>query len=237
VPPQAIWRAGWALLLARLAGLLRVRMGWFAAGGENGVVIDERSESGGRGPAGSAGGENGVVIDERSESGGRGHAGSAGGEGVRPLVIDVPGAGELAPWLGAVATAAPAGAEPAPQSAWADTERGVTDGGPALIWHLRGPNGVPGPATGAPGAAIARFSGARIERATVERLGELLRTVMAGLLVPGARLEGISPLTAAERARVLDEWNQTEVTYRPEATVHALFREQAAANPDRGQLT
>ena len=61
-------------------------------------VIDERSESGGRGPAGSAGGE-GVLplsIDERSESGGRGPAGSAGGEGVLPLSIgeddDPPGA-------------------------------------------------------------------------------------------------------------------------------------------------
>src|SRR6185436_7875419 len=77
---------------------------------------------------------------------------------------------------------------------------------------------------------------ARIERATVVRLGELLGAAMASLVAPGARLETASPLSAAERARVVEEWNQTRVEYRTEATVHGLFREQAAAAPERVAL-
>ncbi len=44
------------------------------------------------------------------------------------------------------------------------------------------------------------------------------------------------PLPAADRARVLEDWNATAVGFRPEATVHALFRERAAAHPDRVAL-
>jgi hypothetical protein len=63
---------------------------WRAAGFEPPAGIDERSESWGRGPAGSAGGEGArpLWINERSESWGRGPAGSAGGEGARPLWIN-----------------------------------------------------------------------------------------------------------------------------------------------------
>jgi len=186
VEPPAIWRAAWVLMLARLAGLGRARVGGVGA------------------------------------------------------AIDVPVAGELVPWL--VAVAAPAGhgsngasngasngvmaavSDTEPQSAWVDDETAPTaDGGPALIWQARS----------AGEAAVARFSGARIERATVERLGELLRTVISAIVAPGARLEAISPLTVAERARVVDDWNRTDVAYRSEATVHGLFREQVAAHPER----
>src|SRR5262249_22258770 len=56
--PAAIWRAAWAVLLARLAGVRRVRLGGAGAGGD--------------------------------------------------VAIEVPAAGELAPWLIAAATAPPA---------------------------------------------------------------------------------------------------------------------------------
>ncbi|HEY0481708.1 MAG TPA: amino acid adenylation domain-containing protein, partial [Kofleriaceae bacterium] len=190
---DAIWRAAWAFVLARLIGVPRVRIGRWIANGTPGRVTAT----------------------------------------LRVVAIDVPAAGELAPWLVAVA-AAPvrdsngvaraSAADPAPHSAWADADRGPEDGGPALVWHVRG------------ASATARFDGARIDAATVERLGELLRTVMAALLAPGARLETISPLSPAERARVVEQWNQTTTEYRAEATVHGLFREQAAAQPERVAL-
>jgi amino acid adenylation domain-containing protein len=181
---EAIWRAGWALVLGRLAGVRQVRLG----GAPGGVAT-----------------------------------------------IEVPTRGELGPWLAAVASTAGGGAaarpggEAAPHSAWIasgePTAAPVDDGGPAVVWQLTGP-----------GAATARFAGARLDRATVERLGELLRTAIAALCAPGARLEACSPLTAAERARVVTEWNRTATGYRSEATVHGLFREQAAAHPDRTAL-
>ena len=189
IEPVAIWRAGWALLLARLAGTLRARLA------------------------------------------------KRGGAGWTALAIDVPAAGELAPWLAAIAAPAAHGANGAsngvhaavsdamPQSAWADAATASGDGAPALIWHLR-----------TAGEAVARFSGARIDRATAERLGELVRGVVAAIAAPGARLETISPLSAAERARVVDEWNRTDAGYRSEATVHGLFRERAAAHPERAAI-
>ncbi|TMQ20175.1 MAG: hypothetical protein E6J91_04550 [Deltaproteobacteria bacterium] len=155
IAPGAIWRAAWALLLARLAGVRTVRIGGSAGA-----------------PAASA-------------------------------VIEVPASGELAPWLIAVAGAganghavhgahgaAGRGDGDAPHSAWGEVAPAPHgEGGPALVWNAPGAS-----------AAIARFAAARIDRATVARLGDLLRTVIAGMLAPGARLEAISPLTAAERA-------------------------------------
>src|SRR6185503_12793725 len=78
------------LRLDAVVTALRSVLSSLGVGRSTGASIDERSESGGRGPAGSAGGE-GVhprAIDKRSESGGRGPAGSAGGEGVHPRAID-----------------------------------------------------------------------------------------------------------------------------------------------------
>jgi len=182
---EVIWRAGWALVLARLIGVARVRVG--------------------------------------------------GSEGMA-AAIDVPATGELAPWLAAVAAAVPvASAAPVPQTAWDAGERAPAedgDAGPALIWHVRGEASAPGAVAGG-AAAVARFAGARLDRATVELLGSLLGTVMAALVMPGARLEAVSPLTEVERARVVRDWSATRTEYRAEATVHALFREQAAANPER----
>ncbi|HEX3477593.1 MAG TPA: AMP-binding protein, partial [Kofleriaceae bacterium] len=196
VATDAVWRAGWALVLARLIGVARVRIGMWPAGGA--------AE-----PAAAP-----VAV-----------------------AVDVPGEGELAPWLTGVAAAAPvrgsngvgrvgtASGEPAPHTAWSDGERAPSGaGGPAVVWHSRGPS------------ATARFAAQRIDRATVERIGELLHHAMTALVAPGARLETVSPLSPAERRRVVEDWNQTTTEYRTEATAHGLFREQAAAGPERVAL-
>jgi amino acid adenylation domain-containing protein len=164
----AIWRAAWALVLARLAGVAQVRVGRAA--------------------------------------------------------IAVPRDGELAPWLAAAAAAGATngtGTIGDAQSAWAERDTAPSDDGTAVIWR----------ATDA--GATVRFARARIDRANMERIAELLRATLAALVAPGARLESISPLSAAERTLVVETWNQTRVAYRPEATVHALVREQAASHPDR----
>jgi AMP-binding enzyme len=98
---------------------------------------------------------------------------------------------------------------------------------PALAWRALGDG------------ALARFAPSKIDRGNVARLGELLRGVMLQLAAhatTNTTLAELSPLSAAEREQVLRTWNQTDVRYRPEATVHGLFREQAAADPDRWAL-
>ena len=193
---EAIWRAGWALLLARLIGVSRVRIG--------------------------------------------GSAGTA-------AAIDVPTAGELSPWLSAVAAADPvavASSDLAPQTAWDAGERAPaadSDAGPALIWRVRGGTGTPGAVAGAPagGAAVARFAGARIDRATVERIGALLGTVMAGLVAPGARLETVSPLTEAERARVVRTGTRPgpNIAPRPRSTACSASRPPRTPSASRSSGT
>ncbi len=161
----AIWRVTWALVLARLAGVERVRIGCGA----------------------------GVAM------------------------IDVPRAGDVDAWLRAAAAtpAHPAQADP-PQTAWG--------GHAVLAWSADG------------NAATCHFEQSQIDRDTVERLGALLQVGIGGVVRPGARLEHVSPLSAAERTLVVETWNQTAVGYRPEATIHALFREQAATHPERVAL-
>ena len=162
----AIWRVTWALVLARLAGVERIRIGC----GAGGVAM-----------------------------------------------IDVPRAGDVDAWLRAAAAtpAHPAQADP-PQTAWG--------GHAVLAWSADG------------NAATCHFEQSQIDRDTVERLGALLQVGIGGVVRPGARLEHVSPLSAAERTLVVETWNQTAVGYRPEATIHALFREQAATHPERVAL-
>ncbi len=130
-------------------------------------------------------------------------------------------------WLGAVALnagVAPA-AEPSIQSTWA--AEGRADVRPdtnrlALVWR-RGPRGLVGTAS------------ALVEPASVARLGELLLVVARSVLADPL-LGTVDPLTPAEREHVLNHWNRTDRRYRPDATVHGLFREHAARTPDAAAL-
>ena len=104
-------------------------------------------------------------------------------------------------------------------AAWLGPWTGAVD--PILSWN------------GDAARATATFDRTRMDRGTVARLGELLRVAITGVVAPEAQLEAVSPLSTAERTLVVETWNQTAVMYRPEATVHALFREQASLHPAR----
>lgn len=49
---------------------------------------------------------------------------------------------------------------------------------------------------------------------------------------PSARHETFSPLSAAERTLLLEEWNNTEKPFRREACIHELVKEQAERTPE-----
>ncbi len=57
----------------------------------------------------------------------------------------------------------------------------------------------------------------------------LLRAVVDDV---GQAVGSLPLLTESERERILVDWNRTQVDHRPEATIHQLFVEQAAARPD-----
>ncbi len=72
------------------------------------------------------------------------------------------------------------------------------------------------------------------DAATVARLARHYETLLAGLA--GGSLQRspgeLSPLTAAERAQLLVEWNDSAFPVE-EATLHELFARQAALHPER----
>ncbi|MGW0283769.1 amino acid adenylation domain-containing protein [Streptomyces sp. NPDC003236] len=71
------------------------------------------------------------------------------------------------------------------------------------------------------------------ERDTVARLaghlGTLLETVARD---PGVRLSGLCLLTAEERRQTVVEWNDTAAAFPDTTTLHGLFEERAARQPD-----
>jgi hypothetical protein len=123
VEVAAIWRATWALVLARLGGVARAR--------------------------------------------------------VESSLVDVPREGEVVAWLRTSSIAANGTAKPT-----------IGDGNGALVWRAEH------------GRASATFDQARIDHATVERLGELLRIAITAVTA-SERLEQVSPLSAAERELVV----------------------------------
>ncbi|HEY0194455.1 MAG TPA: amino acid adenylation domain-containing protein, partial [Kofleriaceae bacterium] len=68
---------------------------------------------------------------------------------------------------------------------------------------------------------------------TASRLAEHLGVVLAGAAArPDAPIGDLPVMTAAERARVVDQWNRTDAPYPRDATLHHLFARQAARRPD-----
>ncbi|HLL46257.1 MAG TPA: amino acid adenylation domain-containing protein, partial [Longimicrobiaceae bacterium] len=110
------------------------------------------------------------------------------------------------------------GAESAVEEVWSgrakyDVSVALRDGGDAL-----------------PG--IFGYDAALFERATVERMAAHFVTLLgAAAAAPGGRVSTLSLVDAAERRRLLEEWNDT-ARDRPCAPAHELFARQAARTPD-----
>ncbi|MFB7620583.1 amino acid adenylation domain-containing protein [Kitasatospora sp. NPDC056181] len=67
---------------------------------------------------------------------------------------------------------------------------------------------------------------------TVRRIADCLVTVLAALAAdPAARIAAVDVLDAAERRRIVEEWNATAAE-PPRLTVHQAFEAQAARTPD-----
>ncbi|MFB1485365.1 amino acid adenylation domain-containing protein, partial [Corallococcus sp. RDP092CA] len=82
-------------------------------------------------------------------------------------------------------------------------------------------------------AGAVEYSTELFEASSIQRMAEHLRMLFEGAVArpdePVTRL----PLTdAAERSRLLVEWNQTGALPPPTASAHALFEEQARRTPD-----
>jgi amino acid adenylation domain-containing protein len=70
-------------------------------------------------------------------------------------------------------------------------------------------------------------------RETVQRMWAHYQRLLAALLADPARPVSAAPLLdEEERARVVDAWSRADAEYPRQATVAALFREQAARAPD-----
>src|SRR4029077_13348709 len=71
------------------------------------------------------------------------------------------------------------------------------------------------------------------DAATVERLLASYVTLLEGIVAaPERRASELPLLSAAERARIVVEWNATAADYPRDKSVHELFAEQAATAPD-----
>ncbi len=75
------------------------------------------------------------------------------------------------------------------------------------------------------------------EASTIERLQDHLGTLLAAAVAaPDLPVALLPLLPAAERVRMLVEWNRTDSPYPRDSTVAALFEEQARRTPDRVAL-
>jgi amino acid adenylation domain-containing protein len=76
------------------------------------------------------------------------------------------------------------------------------------------------------------YARALFDRETVARYGDYLRNVLIAMAAdPGQPASRVPLLGAAERERLLVEWNRTEAEH-PRCCVHQLFEAQAARTPD-----
>ena len=71
------------------------------------------------------------------------------------------------------------------------------------------------------------------DRATVERMATHYQTLLEGIVAnPQQHLWELPLLTAAERDRLLIEWNDTQIKYPKEKCIHQLFEAQVERTPD-----
>lgn len=69
--------------------------------------------------------------------------------------------------------------------------------------------------------------------ATIKRLMDHYEAVLEAVLAnPDRRLKDFSPLSATERATIIDEWNDTRREFSHDKCIHELFEAQVARTPD-----
>ena len=77
------------------------------------------------------------------------------------------------------------------------------------------------------------YATALFDRATIERHAGYLRRLLEGMVADDARaVDRLPLLSEAERHQLLVEWNATEADYPRDKCVHELFEAQAARTPD-----
>jgi len=76
------------------------------------------------------------------------------------------------------------------------------------------------------------YSAELYDEATIQRwIGHLETLLEAIVAAPETKITQLVLLTAAERNRLLVEWNATALEYRRDATIHQLFEEQVKRTP------
>ena len=77
-----------------------------------------------------------------------------------------------------------------------------------------------------------RFSTDLFDDDTIVRLATHLNIVLEGIVRnPNQKISVLPLLAPSELRQIVDEWNRTEVEYRPEHCVHELFEEQVERTP------
>ncbi|HEX2190549.1 MAG TPA: amino acid adenylation domain-containing protein, partial [Longimicrobiaceae bacterium] len=81
------------------------------------------------------------------------------------------------------------------------------------------------------------YATALFQRETVERWLVYLRRMLEGMVADDSKpVDRLELLPAAERRRVVEEWNDTAVAYPADRGIAALFAERAARTPDAPAL-
>jgi aspartate racemase len=79
-----------------------------------------------------------------------------------------------------------------------------------------------------------QYNAALFDETTAARMADhFLHLLTAAVANPGEPISRLPLLSAAERERMLVEWNQTHVDYPRDRCLHELVEEQAARHPDR----
>ncbi|MGW6213146.1 amino acid adenylation domain-containing protein, partial [Streptomyces sp. NPDC055109] len=130
-----------------------------------------------------------------------------------------------------------------PYAELAEAAGGSLDGAPWFAWRTAADT----PAPLAPGAQITLelatdgdvlrgvlgYRTDLFDRATAERLADHFGVLAESAAeAPGTRLAALEMLTAAERTRILTEWNGPRSAFPDTSTVHRLVEERAARQPD-----
>ena len=80
---------------------------------------------------------------------------------------------------------------------------------------------------------VVEYSTDLFDGATIKRFADSYQSLLAGVLAePDARLTALPLLTAAERHRLVVDWNQTAVEYPQDKCIHELFEAQVEKTPD-----